>query len=126
MPSDIVKRLLESADAQLVDEPVTKKSSKKRKLKPEKPCSEETIVKAHIRSLFVLDRKLAASHSQATTTSALLKKKKYNDPPPSFGRTSATQAAVVHEPTFNKRRHAKETKKKQLRDIAKLLKRSEK
>ena len=123
MPSQVVKRLLESNDPQLAV-PETK-VSKKRKQKTEKPCSEDALVAAHIRSLLVVDRKLKAKSANVTATNsnAVTKKQrtKLLAQSQAFGRTAAAQARTPPVPTFDKRRHAKETKKRRLVDIAKLL-----
>jgi hypothetical protein len=135
MPSDVVKQLLESIDAP-AEEPVVSRPSKKRKLKPEKPCSEDTLIKAHIHSLLAIDRKLAVRNKSSQqllrrdiaskqTLSKTSKKLKKQPASCLVGRTAASQASIAHPPTSNKRQHAKERKKKQLRDIAKLLKKNQ-
>lgn len=126
MPSEVVKRLLASTEETEEELPV--KRSLKRRRKQEKPCGEDTLVKAHVRSLLLLDRKLknygkSAQDSLKRATKEKKLQKRRNDQP-LVGRTAAAQANVLHEPTFNKKRHAQEVKKKRLRDIAKLLQKS--
>ena len=128
MPSHVIKRLLESNDPQ-VEVPESKVSRKrKQQPKPEKPCSEQALVAAHIRSLLVLDRKLKYKSVSVATDLTKTKKKpaELQSQSQAFGRTTAAQARTLAVPTFDKRKHAKETKKRRLVDIAKLLQKQSK
>jgi hypothetical protein len=144
--SDVLQRLLACSEMDLrVDTKEKGASSTKSVLslkskhhnnkRPGKACSEDHIVQAHIRSLLTMDRKLAARASTSAGASLARTKKSMKRPKPSsssktsvevmvFGRTAAAQAKThnLPEPTYDKKRDRKEKKAKQLRDIAKLLK----
>lgn len=139
MSANLVRKFLRSTGD--VPEPVdalkakSKSQKKKRKLnekEKEAPATEQELLDWHVRSLLAVDSSIAARQSKAAGGDGK-KNQKRRKPSKSntcvvLGNTrgSAAQAGAVQEPTFNKKRHAQEKKERNLKQIAKLLKKVKK
>jgi hypothetical protein len=135
---DVVKRLLASTDPSrdttAIKKVDTSKSPKRNKNLPANSTtvSKEAIVKAHISSLLALDRAITdkdakVKHSLRRLERVDRAKARHNNATQvHFGRTSASHAAIVHVPTFDKKKHKLLRKKLSIEKIAKLLKNSDK
>jgi hypothetical protein len=134
MSTKLVRKFLRntSSDWKQPDDKPVKLSKKKRKLQEEEqgtPATEQDVLDMHIKSLLAVDRSIA-SLSKASNKKGPKKDSKRPKIVSDFGignsRGSAAQSSAVHEPTFNKARHAKAKKEKSVQKIAQLLQRNAK
>lgn len=119
--SDIVSRLLAATDPDATaEEPVyAKRIEKKAAI-----ATEEELIAAHVQAMLGLDRAMDAGEQKRRgrpSKKADQAAKKEQKVPVAAARSAPAQAAVVHEPTFNKKRHKRVLKEQSLRKIAKML-----
>lgn len=126
--------------------------SKKRKRQqleessPAAPVSQDNILQRHIQTLLGMDQTMSRPPTKAlkrnkfkeTNMEATMQRiekeqkqeakeiEKAKKTVVGNARCNFQQHAIVHEPTFDKRRYAKEKKEKSLKKIAKLLKKTQK
>jgi hypothetical protein len=120
MSTKLVRKFLRNtSDLKKPDDKPVKLSKKKRKLQEEEqgtPATEQDVIDMHIKCLLAVDNSIATRSKQSN------KRPKKERIGTNFGignsRGSAAQASAVQEPTFDKKRHAKEKKQKSLQKIA--------
>jgi hypothetical protein len=134
MSTKLVRKFLRntSSDWKQPDDKPVKLSKKKRKLLEEEqgtPATEQDVLDMHVKSLLAVDRSIA-TQSKASSKKGPRKDSKRPKIESDFGvgntRGSAAQSTAVHEPTFDKKRHAKQKKEKSLQKIARLLQKNAK
>jgi hypothetical protein len=142
--SHLVKEFLQRTNAALIeaDEPSRKKRKRQQDASIAQPTvDQEQIVQRHIQTLLAIDKTMARppvkalkgnpnKRSRMDIAMARLekdhdqdsKKRKTANLAAGAARSSAVQSQLVHEPTYNKKRHTKEQKKRHLENLAKALK----
>lgn len=141
-PAEVAALTATSASTSAALEQDNKQQKKKRKRQDDsKPVEEQDVVNLRIQALLALDRKPTSKQNtrKGRASSRLLERKEKEDQTESKrrrklastivgnSRSSSGQARTQrHEPTSNKKAHAKEQEEKSLRSIAKLLKQGSK
>lgn len=146
--SKLVKKFLQRTNEWQTDEPSKKKRKRLHDTSTSKRVvDEEQIVQQHIQTLLTMDytmkrppvkslQKNPDKQSKIDISMRRLEREAENDKKKKktatsilvmgSSRSSAAESHVVHEPTYNKKHHTKEQKKRHLENLARVLKKSSK
>jgi len=107
-----------------------RESKQKRKRQEDKdkgePVTDQDMLRHHVKSMLAVDHSIAHRRSLDGIKKESKRKKAKLSIVGNNSRGSAAQNAVVQEPTFSKKRHAREEKESTLKKIAQLLKKTTK
>jgi len=122
MSNNLLRKLLRAtSDYDDAVQPITDVNKKRKRKEPEesKIASEQDVVDWRVANMLALDRSLAAK--DVPKSQQLKESKRSKATTILLNRTSAVQANIVHEPTFDRKKYKREKKQASIKKIAKLL-----